>query len=155
MRARPIILIAIALAGSFALAGCADFDMPDFFGSKKPLPGDRKLVFPEGVPGVTQGVPSEYRRGAQSPDAQAVVEPPPQAAPEPPKPKPKPKPKAAAAPRPAAQPQASQPPAQQQPAAAPWPAQQQQQRPAAAAPWPSAQPQSAQPAWPSSGTVQR
>ena len=31
----------------------------DLFNTKKKLPGDRKAVFPEGVPGVSQGIPSD------------------------------------------------------------------------------------------------
>ncbi len=141
------ILTVLVLASGLGLAACADFDMPDFFGSKKPLPGERKAVFPEGVPGVTQGVPPEYRRGAQAtPDAQAAPEP----APEPPKPKPAPKPKKVAAPKPAQQQpaQPSQPQAQQP--GAPWPAPQQAQP---AAPWPSQSAQPAQPAWPAPGST--
>src|SRR5262245_28789948 len=34
--------------------------------SKKPLPGERRAVFPEGVPGVQQGVPQELMRGQQA-----------------------------------------------------------------------------------------
>ncbi|MGE3148234.1 MAG: hypothetical protein AB7K04_04130 [Pseudorhodoplanes sp.] len=152
---RRLPLIALALVG-FALAGCADFDMPDFFGSKKPLPGERKLVFPEGVPGVTQGIPPEYRKGAhqQMMDAQAAAAAPEaEAKPEPPpKPKPKPKPRRAAAPPPS-QPSPNQPaPRAQQGNAAPaWPSapQQPQQQQAPASPaWPAAPAQSAQPRWP-------
>jgi hypothetical protein len=56
------------------LGGCAsvsdaldptDWFSGDFFNSKKKLPGDRKPVFPEGVPGVTQGIPSELVKGHQ------------------------------------------------------------------------------------------
>ena len=51
------------------LAGCADFDMDslDIFhlNEKKKLPGERKEVFPGGVPGVTQGIPPEYLKGNQ------------------------------------------------------------------------------------------
>src|SRR4051812_24690068 len=92
---------ALVLLSSLGLAGCSDIDLPDWFGSKKPLPGERRAVFPEGVPGVTQGVPPEYRRGGQPVDTPVVAEP----APEPPKPKPKPKPQPqrAAAPKPAPQ----------------------------------------------------
>jgi hypothetical protein len=141
------ILTVLALASGLGLAGCTDIDFPDWFGSKKPLPGERRAVFPEGVPGVTQGVPPEYRRGAQqSPDAMA--EPAPAPAP-PPRPAPRPR---VAKPRPIEPPpgqaqQSAQP--RQQPAAAP------QAQPAA--PWPSpsssqsAQP--AQPAWPTPGTT--
>ncbi len=91
---------------SFALGGCTNFDptdlMPDWFNSKKRLPGDRAAVFPDGVPGVSQGVPPELIKGnqqapgaEQSPDlaAQPAVIPAEQPKP---KAKPKPKPKTAA-----------------------------------------------------------
>src|SRR6059036_1931612 len=39
----------------------------DMFSSKKKLPGDRKPVFPEGVPGVAQGIPQELVKGNQPP----------------------------------------------------------------------------------------
>jgi hypothetical protein len=59
-----------------ALTGCDNFDMDkfDIFGlnEKKKLPGDRKPLFPEGVPGVTQGVPPEYLK--QNVEAQAAAE---------------------------------------------------------------------------------
>ena len=56
-----MILMTSVLGLGFALAGCADFNVDkldleslDVFGlsKKKPLPGDRKDVFPTGVPGV-------------------------------------------------------------------------------------------------------
>jgi hypothetical protein len=57
-------------------------DFNPFGTSKKPLPGERRAVFPEGVPGVHQGVPPELLRGnQQAGDAQA--QPPPAPAPEP------------------------------------------------------------------------
>ena len=110
------VLIAGLLALTPVLAGCADFDMDslDIFNlnQKKKLPGERKEVFPGGVPGVTQGIPPEYLKGNQqqadtalTPDAAAPPPAganPPQAAKtaaiEPqgePKPKAKPKPRAA------------------------------------------------------------
>ena len=76
------------------LGGCAsvgdaldptDWFSGDFFNSKKKLPGDRKAVFPEGVPGVSQGIPSELVKGNQPPplengytvtDTQSVSPPP-------------------------------------------------------------------------------
>src|SRR5882762_1301266 len=65
---RIVFLIALAAALP-ALSGCADFDADklDIFGlnEKKKLPGDRKAVFPEGVPGVSQGIPSELVKGNQ------------------------------------------------------------------------------------------
>jgi len=71
-------LAATVLSFASALAGCGSTDfvdrladqmqdlLPDF-SNKKPLPGDRKAVFPEGVPGVPQGVPPELMKGSQTP----------------------------------------------------------------------------------------
>jgi hypothetical protein len=63
---RIVLLITLALAAP-VLAGCANFDPDslDIFGlnEKKKLPGDRRAVFPEGVPGVSQGIPPEYLKG--------------------------------------------------------------------------------------------
>ncbi len=41
----------------------------DLFGlnAKKKLPGKRELLFPSGVPGVTQGIPPEYQAGYKPP----------------------------------------------------------------------------------------
>src|SRR5580704_16100185 len=78
--------VLISLAG--ALAGCSSgfsnfdpTDMFDWLDTKKKLPGDRKPVFPDGVPGLEQGVPKDLYKGAQQqpdPNAQtAAVAPPP------------------------------------------------------------------------------
>ncbi|MBV9557348.1 MAG: hypothetical protein JO254_09730 [Pseudolabrys sp.] len=99
------ILATVLLVGlSPVLSACADFDMDklDVFNlnEKKKLPGERRAVFPEGVPGVSQGVPPELVKGYQAP---------PEAAPEPePKTAEASKPKRPAKPRTAVQP-ASQP----------------------------------------------
>ncbi|TCT05094.1 hypothetical protein [Aquabacter spiritensis] len=46
------LLLALALAA--ALSGCETFDKINPFAEKEtPLPGDRRAVFPEGVPGVS------------------------------------------------------------------------------------------------------
>jgi hypothetical protein len=96
MRHRRIVLIASLLMGGLTLGGCGSMDPSEWFNTKKPLPGDRKAVFPEGVPGVPQGVPPDLVQGYQ---------PPPEPVPEPrvveakPKAKPKPKPKQPAAPQ--------------------------------------------------------
>src|SRR5262245_56916378 len=66
---------AVTLAGLMLIAsvlvGCTDFDLDklDVFGlnEKKKLPGDRKELFPGGVPGVTQGIPPEYMKRNQPP----------------------------------------------------------------------------------------
>ncbi len=64
----------------------------EIFNTKKKLPGERQPVFPEGTPGVSQGVPQEMVKGYQPP-----AEPEPPAKQAEPKPKPKPKPKVVAA----------------------------------------------------------
>src|SRR3974390_545193 len=71
MRIHNAIVLPLLIAAAPALSGCADFDMDklDVLGlnKKKPLPGERHAVFPEGGPGVTQGMPAEWMRGqAQS-----------------------------------------------------------------------------------------
>ena len=78
MRRIHLIVLATWVAIAPVLAGCADFDPDkwDVFGwnEKKKLPGDRKAVFPEGVPGVSQGIPPEYVKGNQPPaDAAATA----------------------------------------------------------------------------------
>ncbi len=101
---RIVFLITLAAALP-ALSGCADFDPDklDIFGlnDKKKLPGDRKAVFPEGVPGVSQGIPPEFIKGNQpAPDTAQSIPPEPEkpaakktAAVDPDKPKIKRKPK--------------------------------------------------------------
>ena len=160
-RMHRIVLLAGLVALAPVLAGCEDFDIDKFdflhLNEKKKLPGDRKDLFPQGVPGVTQGIPPEYLRGnqpqpdtAQAPGAEpdkaaspaapapsaktAAVEP--TAEPKP-KPKRKPKPRGQISVQPASQ---SQGDGQQQ--TAPWPDSAPQQ-PASGqgtgtAPWPSA-----------------
>ena len=61
-------LTAGVLCLALALGGCENFDPTaifdaEIFNTKKPLPGDRRPVFPEGTPGVPQGVPPELVRG--------------------------------------------------------------------------------------------
>ncbi|KPF96891.1 hypothetical protein IP86_15490 [Rhodopseudomonas sp. AAP120] len=90
-RSHRLISLAVLLALSSGLAGCGSLggwdptDMFDFLDNKKKLAGERKPVFPEGVPGLEQGVPKNLYKGAQQQD-QAVVEaapvaPPPEAKP--------------------------------------------------------------------------
>src|SRR3954452_1410333 len=88
---RPQRLIAtavlIALSGALACCGStAGFDpsdLLDFLDTKKKLPGDRKAVFPEGVPGLEQGVPKDLYKGSRQqvddPNAQAAAAAPPPA----------------------------------------------------------------------------
>lgn len=68
-RIHRMIVLATLVAIAPALAGCSDFD-PDkldifHLNDKKKLPGSRVPVFPEGVPGVSQGIPPEYMKGYQ------------------------------------------------------------------------------------------
>ena len=70
-------LTAAALIAGFALAGCDSFDPLDKFqdwdimgSSKTPVRGERRAVFPEGVPGVAQGVPPDMVKGHQPPAAE-------------------------------------------------------------------------------------
>ena len=71
---RVIVLMSLLAIGP-VLAGCSNFDPDnlDVFGlnEKKKLPGERKEVFPGGVPGVTQGIPPEYLRSNQEAAAAA------------------------------------------------------------------------------------
>ena len=66
-----IVLVAGLVGLAPVLAGCESFDLDklDVFNlnQKKKLPGERKDLFPEGVPGVTQGIPPEYMKGNQPP----------------------------------------------------------------------------------------
>lgn len=88
-RPQRLIAAAVLIALSGALAGCgstAGFDpsdLLDFLDTKKKLPGERKPVFPEGVPGLEQGVPKDLYRGARQqvddPNAQAAAAAPPAA----------------------------------------------------------------------------
>jgi hypothetical protein len=69
-RSQRLISTAVLIALSGALAGCGSTsgwdpsDLLDFLDTKKKLPGERKPVFPEGVPGLEQGVPKSLYRGS-------------------------------------------------------------------------------------------
>jgi hypothetical protein len=91
-RAQRLIAGSVLIALTGVLGGCSSglsnwdpSDLLDFLDTKKKLPGERKPVFPEGVPGLEQGVPKELYKGARQ-DAPAVdtaAVPPPPAAEEP------------------------------------------------------------------------
>src|SRR5437868_14456075 len=71
-RPQRLIAAAVLIAFSGALGGCSSgfgssFDpseLLDFLDTKKKLPGERKPVFPNGVPGLEQGVPKELYKGS-------------------------------------------------------------------------------------------
>ncbi|MBS0529455.1 MAG: hypothetical protein JSS22_08710 [Proteobacteria bacterium] len=88
-RSQRLIASAVLISLCGALAGCSSSltnwdpsDMLDFLDTKKKLPGKRELVFPEGVPGVEQGVPKElYKSNVEQQQQEAaapVVAPPPE-----------------------------------------------------------------------------
>ncbi|NOJ40749.1 hypothetical protein [Bradyrhizobium australiense] len=87
-RPQRLIATAVLIALSGALAGCGSMgnfdpsDLLDFLDTKKKLPGERKPVFPEGVPGLEQGVPKDLYKGTrqeqvEDPNAQAAAAAPP------------------------------------------------------------------------------
>ena len=90
MRHRRTLLVALLLAFGLTASGCSTFDPTEWFSTKKPLPGERREVFPQGVPGVPQGVPPEMVEGYK-PAPEPVPEP--RVVEEKPKPKPRPKPR--------------------------------------------------------------
>jgi hypothetical protein len=176
MKLARIALIASVLA--LPLAGCggmvpdidpSDWFAGDLFNTKKKLPGERKPVFPEGVPGVSQGIPQDLvkgnqpppdvvnsvgdpqrtpppapKQGARTPKQQTAATPPEEYSPAPrEKAKPKPKPKAKSQPEEAA----AEP---RQPTAvtvrrSPDAQQQPQQQGGASSPWPDPPAQQRQP----------
>ncbi|MFZ0765147.1 MAG: hypothetical protein WAN01_14755, partial [Bradyrhizobium sp.] len=95
-RLQRLIAASVLVALSTVIAGCSSnmssfdpMDWLDWIDTKKKLPGERKPVFPDGVPGLEQGVPKSLYKGAQEGDQNAqgaVAVPPP---PPPPETKPK------------------------------------------------------------------
>jgi hypothetical protein len=66
-----LIAATVVVALSVVLAGCSNLgsnfdpsDLLDFLDTKKKLPGERKPVFPDGVPGLEQGVPKDLYKGS-------------------------------------------------------------------------------------------
>jgi hypothetical protein len=172
-RLARITFTVLTLSLGVALAGCEGFDPTsimdqDFFNTKKRLPGERKPVFPEGTPGVPQGVPKELVKGSQpTEEAEQTNQAPPtaQAAPAEPKaeskPKARPKPKVVAKPkeepqeesrptavtvRPAQPAQAA--PAQAQSQQVQWPDPPPMQQQPAAGAWPGSAPGPSGVVWP-------
>src|ERR1044071_4734813 len=96
MTTKPVRLIAALLFSLPLLGACSSsFDPTDFtdkldlfnLGEEKKLKAEHKPLFPEGVPGVSQGVPADLVKGHKPPETAAVPEEPP------PEEKPKPKPR--------------------------------------------------------------
>src|SRR5260221_1218985 len=88
-RSQRLIAAAVLIALCGALGGCSSgfgsfdpSDLLDWLDTKKKLPGERKPVFPDGVPGLEQGVPKDLYKGTsqqqiEDPNAQAASAPPP------------------------------------------------------------------------------
>jgi hypothetical protein len=145
------VMLASTLSLVLLLPNCSSFDPTDimdnlFASQKKPLPGERKALFPAGTPGIQQGLPPELVKGYQPPSIDQTAQDTP-AAPEKPKPKAKPKPKVATAPT--ANPSSAPAPAMAAPAGS---------RPSVSqsSPWPDPPGrQTAAPAWPDPPAVTR
>jgi hypothetical protein len=133
-----LVLAAVVAGAAPVLSACDSLSLDTFeiWDSKKKLAGERKPVFPEGVPGVVSGVPPELVKGYHEPEggpadpakaaAEAAAN---QAAAKPKKPPPQ---RTASKPKPPPADDVQPQPRQATPQAAP-------------SPWPSQQPQ---PAWP-------
>ena len=67
MRRFTLALVALTVIAP-VLAACDSLDTIEIFDSKKKLPGERKPVFPEGVPGVAGGIPPELMKGYREPE---------------------------------------------------------------------------------------
>jgi hypothetical protein len=67
-----LILAAVVAATGPVLSACDSLDTIEIFDSKKKLAGERKSVFPEGVPGVSSGVPPELVKGYREPEGGAL-----------------------------------------------------------------------------------
>lgn len=168
--ARLAVAAAVLAIGPM-LAACDSLETFELFDTKKKLAGERKPVFPDGVPGVTSGIPADLVKGHHEYEHADITDPAKVAAeaaastptrPKAVKPQPAPKPATTSAnPLPK---RTAKPPAQQQQqspgatttAAAP-PAPPPPGQPGAAPlPWPgAAQPQAAWPGSAPSGTVTR
>lgn len=98
-RSQRLIAAAVLVALTSVLAGCSSSlsnfdpsDLLDFLDTKKKLPGERKPVFPEGVPGLEQGVPKDLYKSEverQQLEQQQAASAPPQPAEPPPAEEPK------------------------------------------------------------------
>ena len=154
--------IVVAAAFTLPLGGCVNFDPQDwlagdFFNNKKPLPGERKDLFPGGVPGVSRGVPQDLVKGNQAAALQDQQEEVPSVRLDEPKAKAKPKPQAKPKPKPKVAEETGEPerrptPVTVRPQAQPQPQQQPQGSPQGGVQWPdppgTQRPQSGGVQWP-------
>ena len=75
MRQPRALAVALLLAFGLTASGCSTFDPTEWYSQKKPLPGERKAVFPQGVPGVAQGVPPGMAEDTVAAHGRMVAEP--------------------------------------------------------------------------------
>jgi hypothetical protein len=69
--ARLVLAVVVVAAGP-VVSACSSLDSLDpteWFDTKKPITGERKPVFPEGVPGVSSGIPPELVKGYREPES--------------------------------------------------------------------------------------
>jgi hypothetical protein len=136
-----LVLATVLAAAGPVLSACESLDTFEIFDTKKKLSGERKPVFPDGIPGVSSGVPPELVKGYREPEggvvdpAKAAAEAAAEPAPRPKKPKPVPQ-RTASKPKPQTDTNATN-------AAAP--VRQPDPQAGTTAPWPASQPQAA---WP-------
>jgi hypothetical protein len=65
---RPFRFLLVALPLAFALSACESMqDMNPFAEKQTPLPGDRRPLFPEGVPGVEPNAPPQQPMNSNIP----------------------------------------------------------------------------------------
>jgi hypothetical protein len=110
-RIARLAVAAVVLATGPLVAACDSFDTFELFDTKKKLAGERKPVFPEGVPGTSSGVPAELVKGYREPEHADVTDPARVAAEAAAADSTKPRPKLPAQPKPPATPAAAPPPA--------------------------------------------
>ena len=66
MRVTHLVLLGLLLGTGVSLGACDSLDnLTNMLDTKKRMPGDRRPVFPDGVPGVEMGVPPEMMKGYQ------------------------------------------------------------------------------------------
>lgn len=72
--AAVLVTLASVLTGCGGASSWDPSDLLDFMDTKKKLPGDRKPVFPEGVPGLEQGVPRDlYKESVERQQAEQAA----------------------------------------------------------------------------------
>ena len=78
VRLNPVrLVLAVTVIAGPLLSACSSatmdsLDPSEWFDAKKKLAGERKDVFPDGVPGVTTGVPAELVKGYREPEGGRV-----------------------------------------------------------------------------------